>query len=142
MLRSIYTTSLYSSPEASAREMRFAIRLIVIRWVDLINQGATTRSSFWKEALHAVDPSHTGVANIRTMAARSVGSILEGSEWDMNSRGEDGRYLPDDQQPANKTIHQVIEGVKRVVRNLADRQARVLLVPRFVAKRDVTVGLE
>ena len=113
-LRSIYTTSLYSSPEESAREMRFAMRLIVIRWVDLINQGATVRSSFWKEAMNAVDVNHTGVANIRTTAVRSIGSILKGSEWDMNSRGEDGRYLPDDQQAANKTIHGIIEGMKRI----------------------------
>jgi hypothetical protein len=114
VLRSIYTQSAYSSPEESAREMRFGIRLIVVRWVDLINQGATARSSFCKEALHAVDPTHALLANIKTMAARSVGSILKKAEWDMNSKADDGQYLPDDQQAANKTIHQAIEGMKRV----------------------------
>ena len=114
MLRSIYTQSTDSIPEESAREMRFAIRLIVIRWVDLINQGATARSSFCKEALHAVDPAHAPLPTIRIMAARSVGSILKTAEWDMNSKADDGQFLGDDQQPANKTIHQAIEGMKRV----------------------------
>ena len=103
----------------NAREMRFALRLIVSGWLDLIEAGATSRPAYTWQALRSVDPRDEGVQDVRFQTATVLKKVLERADWitrpEVHSKIESA-----ERQTNNVTMHRVYEGIKYTLKELDD----------------------
>lgn len=113
-LQAVYTRAEGVDPVERAREMRFGLRLIVTTFVDMIEAGVRERNVFQLEVVNVVDPLSTRVQNVQFLAANTIRDILEAVDWGLSVVGADGEWLPNDQQPSNITMRQILAGIRIV----------------------------
>ena len=98
-------------------EMRFALRLILDKWRNLVTGRVDDKKAYQQEALLAVDPGDEGVRDIRFLTATSLGESLEGAEWGIK-RPLSGQHIALKDQPSNRTMSAMQAGVKMMLHEL------------------------
>ena len=111
-LKAVYDRFNHEDEVKVAREMRFGLRLIVITLNDSILAGGRERAEFQTGVVLAVDPSATGVENVRFLAARAIRNAIEGVDWRLDAIDDDGGRLPAEEQPANIALRQILAGIR------------------------------
>ncbi|KAK3722015.1 hypothetical protein LTR37_002831 [Vermiconidia calcicola] len=118
-LTNIWKNSHRDRDVETAREMRFALRLILSKWRDSISRGFQDKAAFEGGALRVVDPGNENVMDARGLTARALANVLARAPW--ATRSDETPTRSPDGQPklaCNSTMRDVQSGIKIVLDKL------------------------
>ena len=107
----------YTYDIENAREMRFALRLILNEWLELIERRVGDKKAYQQQALFAVDPGDEGIDDVRFTTAKVLCDALEEAAWGFKS-ALFGRIVPPEGQASNMTMSGVFNGIRTMLNQL------------------------